>query len=303
MPIGSLPPGRDTALWQLADRHIYVPLFRNRTVALLYYQMPPLQNPAARRIVKRKRGTHHLSRIILSVTILAMQNQLQDIYAHLFAHFGPQHWWPGNGAFEVIVGAILTQNTAWTNVEKAMANLKREHLLTPAALERARVDQVAQLVRPSGYYNLKAKKLKAFVDFLVEKHHGRLAHLFAQDTASLREELLAVYGIGPETADSIILYAANQPIFVVDAYTRRIAARLGLAREDVSYDELQQLFMSHLPRDAVLFNEYHALLVALGKYFCLKTKPRCGECPLQTICPKGKQFFNTGNAVIHSLSP
>ncbi len=217
-----------------------------------------------------------------------MKNQLGDVYSRLFAYFGPQHWWPGDGPFEVIVGAILTQNTAWTNVEKAMANLRRAHLLTPTALRRAREDQVAEWIRPSGYYHLKAKKLKAFVDFLFEKHRGRLAHLFAQDTASLRQELLGVYGIGPETADSIILYAANQPIFVVDAYTRRIAARLGLTQANIAYDELQQLFMRHLPHDAVMFNEYHALLVALGKHFCGKTAPRCAECPLQAVCPNGQ---------------
>ncbi len=218
-----------------------------------------------------------------------MESQLREIYARLYAYFGPQYWWPGHGAFEVIVGAILTQNTAWTNVEKAMANLKRARLLTPRALRRASTEQIARLVRPSGYYNLKAKKLQAFSGFLHEKHRGRLAHLFAQDTVSVRDELLAVYGIGPETADSIILYAANQPIFVVDAYTRRIAARLGLTRADASYDELQQLFMTHLPRDTALFNEYHALLVALGKNFCRKSVPRCVECPLRSICPQGNR--------------
>ncbi len=218
-----------------------------------------------------------------------MRNRLQQIYARLSAHFGPQHWWPGDGAFEVIVGAILTQNTAWTNVEKAMVNLKRDRLLTPTALRQARTEQIARRVRPSGYYHLKARKLKVFVLHLFEKHRGRLAHLFAQDTASLRAELLDVYGIGPETADSIILYAANQPIFVVDAYTRRIAARLGLARADASYDELQQLFMAHLPPDTAMFNEYHALLVALGKHFCLKSLPRCAECPLCALCPAGKR--------------
>ncbi|OGO34231.1 MAG: endonuclease [Chloroflexi bacterium RBG_16_56_8] len=214
-----------------------------------------------------------------------METQLNEIYARLYAHFGPQHWWPGDGPFQVIVGAILTQNTAWTNVEKAMANLSRAGLLDPERLYRAREARIAALIRPSGYFNLKAKKLKAFVRFLFEKHQGRLSHLFKSETESLREELLAVYGIGPETADSIILYAANQPIFVIDAYTRRIAARLGLSREDVTYDELQRLFMANLPRDTQLFNEYHALLVMLGKHYCRKSSPRCGECPLQQVCP------------------
>lgn len=214
-----------------------------------------------------------------------MEARLRQVYTLLYAHFGPQHWWPGDTPFEVIVGAILTQNTAWTNVEKAMENLKRAGLLEPQRLHRAREARVAELIRSSGYYNLKTKKLKAFVRFLYDQHRGQLAHLFETDIERLREELLAVYGIGPETADSIILYAAAKPIFVVDAYTRRIAARLGLAREDASYDELQRLFMAHLPREAPLFNEYHALLVALGKNICAKTRPRCAACPLREICP------------------
>ena len=220
-----------------------------------------------------------------------METRLREIYALLYQHFGPQHWWPGDTPFEVIVGAILTQNTAWTNVEKAMGNLARAGLLEPERMHRAREDRVAELVRPSGYYHLKAKKLKAFVRFLYDRNGGELSHLFETDLERLREELLAVYGIGPETADSIILYAANRPIFVVDAYTRRIAARLGLARDDASYDELQRLFMAHLPRETPLYNEYHALLVALGKNVCRKTAPRCIECPLRALCPAaGKDF-------------
>jgi endonuclease-3 related protein len=217
-----------------------------------------------------------------------MQETVRQIYGLLYVHFGPQHWWPGDTPFEVIVGAILTQNTAWTNVEKAMENLRREGLLDPESLHRAREIDVARLIRPSGYFNLKAKKLKAFVRFLYDHHHGRLSYLFKTAAEPLREELLGVYGIGPETADSIVLYAANKPIFVVDAYTRRIAARLGLAGEDASYDELQRLFMAHLPRDSELFNEYHALLVALGKHFCLKTTPRCMSCPVRPACAYGQ---------------
>ncbi len=219
----------------------------------------------------------------------AMNQRLTDIYARLYTRFGAQHWWPGDGAFEVIVGAILTQNTAWTNVEKAMTNLKCARLLTPARMHRAPAARLARLVRPSGYFNLKAKKLKAFTRYLFAAHHGALARLFRLDTAALREELLAVYGIGPETADSIILYAARQPIFVIDAYTRRIMARLDLARDDASYDELQRMFMEHLPREEPLFNEYHALLVALGKNYCTKRAPRCAECPLVEACPTGQK--------------
>ena len=216
--------------------------------------------------------------------------RLIEIYQRLYAHFGSQHWWPHSrgGAFEIIVGAILTQNTAWTNVEKALANLRRARRLTPRALHRAPIARLARLIRPSGYYNLKAKKLKAFTRFLFAEHHGRLAHLFALDSARLREELLAVYGIGPETADSIILYAARQPIFVVDAYTRRVFARLGLARAEVSYDEWQALFMRNLPHAELMFNEYHALIVALGKHICQKRAPHCGECPLRERCLTGK---------------
>lgn len=214
--------------------------------------------------------------------------RLEEIYRRLYEHFGPQHWWPGPDGFEMIVGAILTQNTAWTNVERALANVRRAGLLHAERLHKAREPRLAELIRPSGYYHLKARKLKAFTRFLFEKHHGRLSHLFRQDTDALRGELLAVYGIGPETADSIILYAARQPIFVVDAYTRRIAGRLGLARADASYEELQRLFMEHLPRAEPLFNEYHALLVALGKDYCVKRAPRCGECPLRDVCPTGR---------------
>ena len=218
-----------------------------------------------------------------------MNRQLEAIYTRLFAHFGAQHWWPQNGgAFEIIVGAILTQNTAWTNVERALANLRRAKLLAPARLHRVPRARLARLIRPSGYFNLKAKKLHAFTEFLFARHRGSIARLFKLDIETLRDELLAVYGIGPETADSIILYAANKPIFVVDAYTQRVFARLGLSRAHAPYAELQSLFMDHLPRDEKLFNEYHALIVMLGKHICKKTQPRCGVCPLRDFCPTGK---------------
>jgi len=218
-----------------------------------------------------------------------MRSQLSQIYARLYAHLGPQHWWPGDSDFEIIIGAILTQNTAWTNVEQAIANLKRARLLTPSALKRVPLARLARLIRPSGYFNLKAKKLKAFVQFLFTRHRGRLAHLFRLDLDTLRDELLTVYGIGPETADSIILYAARKPIFVVDAYTRRIFARLGLSHDQAAYADLQSLFMQHLPHDVQLFNEYHALIVALGKNICLARVPRCPVCPLIEICPTGQK--------------
>ncbi len=218
---------------------------------------------------------------------------MQDIYARLYAHFGPQHWWPqSDGAFEIILGAILTQNTAWTNVEQALANLRRAHLLTPARLHRSRGSRIAHLIRPSGFFRLKTKKLQAFTRFLFAKHRGRLAHLFALNAEKMREELLKVYGIGPETADSIVLYAANRPMFVVDACTRRICARLGLVMEDASYDELQQMFMTSLGHDTKMFNEYHALLIALGKSVCRKRAPRCSICPLRKGCPSAERVVD-----------
>lgn len=224
----------------------------------------------------------------------SMKTRLEDVYARLYAHFGPRHWWPSKGgAFEIIVGAILTQNTAWTNVEKAMTNLRRERLLSPSRLHGTRRARLARLIHPSGCFNVKAKKLHAFTAFLFEKHRGSLRRLFALEVDAMRGELLAVYGIGPETADSIILYAAHKPIFVVDAYTRRVFARLGLTRENASYDELQGLFHTNLEREERLFNEYHALVVAVGKHMCSKSKPKCGACPLREICPTGKRATGT----------
>jgi endonuclease-3 related protein len=213
-----------------------------------------------------------------------MEDKLLDIYRRLFDRYGPQGWWPGNSAFEVMVGAILTQSAAWANVEKALDNLKRAHLLSPAGIRKVRLDRLARLVYPSGYYRVKASKLKALVAFLYRRADGDLRRLFHLDLATLRQELLGVYGIGPETADSILLYAAEKPIFVVDAYTRRIVYRLGLASANARYEALQTLFMDNLPHDVALFNEYHALLVRLGKEVC-RRKPRCAECSLREICP------------------
>ncbi len=211
---------------------------------------------------------------------------LDEIYNRLYSHFGPQHWWPGESRWEIMVGAVLTQNTSWRNAEQAIGNLKRAGRLEPAAMRRSRVTTLARLIRPSGYFNLKARKLQALVQFLFQRYGGEPERMIGVPLEAQRDKLLAVYGIGPETADSILLYAADQPVFVVDAYTRRICARLGLCREDASYEELQGLFMRQLPRDARLFNEYHALLVALGKSICRKRAPRCGECPLAEICAR-----------------
>jgi len=205
---------------------------------------------------------------------------LKDIYNRLLAHFGPQHWWPGDSPFEIMVGAVLTQNTNWSNVEKAIANLKAAGLLAPAALAALPVAELAELIRPAGYHNLKAARLKNLLALIAA--HG-IEALLAQPTHILRELLLSVKGIGPETADSILLYAANRPIFVVDAYTHRILFRHGLMSEDCDYFQMQELFMSHLEEDAALFNEYHALIVRVGKEFCRKSTPNCAACPLADV--------------------
>jgi len=205
---------------------------------------------------------------------------LPQFFDTLTAALGPMHWWPAKTPFEVIVGAILTQNTAWINVERAIANLRRERMLTPRAIETALAGKLARLVRSSGYFRQKAKKLKAFVRFLRQDFGGSLKRMFRTPTAELRERLLAVHGIGPETADSILLYAASHPVFVVDAYTKRILLRHGLVGEKAGYEEIRQLFEGNLPPDAKLYNEYHALLVNVGKNWCRSQKPLCDQCPL-----------------------
>ncbi len=208
---------------------------------------------------------------------------LADIYQRLLKRYGRQHWWPANEPFEVMVGAILTQQASWRNAAKAIDGLKTAGMLSPAAIRRMPVSELALIIRSSGYYNAKAKKLKSLVGWLGSRYRDNLDELFALDVPQMRRELLAVHGIGPETADSIILYAAAKPVFVVDAYTRRIVNRLGLAPADDSYAACQQLFMAHLPADAGLFNEYHALLVQLAKDAC-RREPLCWRCCLNDIC-------------------
>ena len=209
---------------------------------------------------------------------------LQDIYRRLMDCYGPQHWWPAEGPFEMMVGAILTQGAAWRNVEKAIASLKAARVLSPKALRRLSLPELATLIRPCGYYNAKALKLKSLAHWLGKSCKDNLNWLFLNDTDYLREQLLSIHGIGEETADSIILYGAGKPVFVIDAYTRRIINRTGLAPEGSSYTAYQALFRDNLPTDSELFKEYHALLVCLAKHVC-RRRPLCRECCLGSICP------------------
>lgn len=213
------------------------------------------------------------------------RRKLENIYRQLYAKYGPQHWWPARSRWEIMVGAVLTQNTSWRNVEYALAELKRADRLALPRMRALSTRRLAQLIRSAGYYNGKAKTLKRLAAF-VERKGGDPAFLARLELTSARGALLSVRGIGPETADAILLYAAGHPIFVVDAMTRRIMARLGLTKPDAKYEALQAFFMAELPQDAALFNEYHALLVALGKQVCTRRDPRCGECPLRRMCPR-----------------
>jgi endonuclease-3 related protein len=209
--------------------------------------------------------------------------RLLGIYRRLFDCFGPQHWWPGETPFEVAVGAILTQNTSWSNVARAIANLKAAGCLDAARLRGLDTAELEKLIRPAGYFRVKARRLRNFIDWLCDNYGGDLGNLEPVKTPRLREELLALSGIGPETADSILLYALNRPAFVVDTYTARVMVRHGLlAPEGLDYHQLQDLFLSNLEPDVALFNEFHALLVMTGKDYC-KPTPRCPPCPLDPL--------------------
>jgi len=206
--------------------------------------------------------------------------RLMDMFDLLFAHFGPQNWWPADTDLEMMVGAVLTQNTNWKNVERAIENLKSKDLLTVDALYSMPIKDLAREIRPAGYYNIKARRLMNLIQFVRDQYGEDLSEFFRAETLTLRGGLLSVNGVGPETADSILLYAARRPVFVIDAYTHRILKRHSMSEDQATYYELQELFMDHLPEDQEIYSEFHALIVQAGKNYC-KRKPLCLECPLE----------------------
>lgn len=216
----------------------------------------------------------------MSAASLSAQHGYQRIYLDLLKHYGPQHWWPGDSPFEVMVGAILTQNTAWQNVEQAINNLKAADLLDADRIVDCPDTELAQLLRPSGYFNIKTTRLKNLCRFLQQAGFEALGEL---PTSELRRRLLAVRGVGPETADAILLYAFERPVFVIDAYTRRIFSRLGLVSGNEGYEELKRRFEAMLDANATIYNEYHALIVCHAKCFC-RVKPACRDCVLCDGC-------------------
>ncbi|MGS0764215.1 endonuclease III domain-containing protein [Syntrophomonas curvata] len=212
------------------------------------------------------------------------RNTLGQIYEAMLEHFGPRGWWPGDSRLEIIIGAVLTQAVAWRNVKRAIDNLKSARLIDIDALLDIDLEILAGHIKPALYHRQKAKKLKAIMAYIADKYDGDLDLMFQEPLPKLREELLAVWGIGPETADSILLYAGDKLTFVVDAYTKRIFHRLGLTGEAVSYQEMQEFMEDNVPPDLYIYNEYHALLVGLGAGYCKKSKPRCQECPILNFC-------------------
>jgi len=207
-------------------------------------------------------------------------NKIYRIYKILDREFGPQHWWPGETPFEVMVGAILTQNTAWKNVEKAINNLKEQELLSPEKIYNTPTEEIAKVIKPSGFFNIKAKRLKSFISFFIEAYGGNIENM--KRDKNIRKKLLSVPGIGKETADSILLYALDIPVFVVDAYTKRMLLRHNIIKDGADYDEIQSIFTNTLPKNVRIYNEYHALIVRLGKEYC-KKNPLCDNCPLNVL--------------------
>lgn len=218
--------------------------------------------------------------------IPSRKSRLQTYYDRMMAHFGATHWWPAETPFEVAVGAILTQNTAWTNVERAIARLKREKLLSPKAILQADTARLEEALRPAGYYRIKAVRVRNFCRYLMDTYGKRdpMARMAERDSAVLRCELLSLNGIGPETADDILLYACDKPVFVVDAYTRRIFSRHGLVPHDIAYEPLKDFFERHIVPELFIYKEYHGLIVWTGKDFCRRT-PKCAQCPLAALLP------------------
>lgn len=211
------------------------------------------------------------------------RKKINIIYKILYNILGPQHWWPGETPFEIAIGAILTQHTNWSNVKKAIDNLKKHNLLSPFELHKLSETMLSKLIKSSGYYRIKAKRLKSFIDFLINEYDGEILNMKKEETLILRKKLLSIHGIGKETADSILLYAVEKPIFVIDAYTKRILMRHNISIGNNSYDDYQVLFHKSLKKDLKVFNEYHALLVKIGKTFCKTHKPLCNKCPLENI--------------------
>jgi endonuclease-3 related protein len=210
----------------------------------------------------------------------------RQIYRRLLEALGPQHWWPGDSPWEVMIGAVLVQNTSWKNVERAIENLREANLIEPHRLLAVSPEELAELIRPAGYYRLKTKRLRSLLEFVVDEYGGSLDALRSADMHQLREALLGVHGIGPETADSILLYALEQPALVVDTYTHRVFARHGWIDYDADYHRLQEHLTSELPVDVALYNELHALMVNVGHHFC-RRRPKCDKCPLLELLPEG----------------
>jgi endonuclease-3 related protein len=215
-----------------------------------------------------------------------MTSTPREIYDRLFAAYGPQHWWPGETPLEIMVGAVLTQNTSWKNVELAIANLRDAGVLSPSALYALGVEELAELIRPAGYFRVKAVRLRNLLRLVVEQYDGSLDAMFATGLGALREELLSISGIGPETADAILLYAGKLPTFVVDTYTARVLKRHGWIEPEADYYAIKDYFEDALENDEPLFNEYHALLVQVGKQHCSRA-PKCAGCPLEPLLPEG----------------
>jgi endonuclease III related protein len=241
----------------------------------------PRRRPRTRRI-QRNGGRGRTARTIASPG----GPPLREVYDQLYRAWGAQHWWPGRTRFEIIVGAILTQSTAWNNVELAIRRLKAARALDVRRLHALGPARLAALVRPAGFFNVKARRLRAFTSLVANGFGGRLDALLRLPAADLRRALLGVHGIGPETADSILLYAAGRPAFVVDAYTRRFLRRHGWMDARSPYDSVAELFTRAIPARVPLYNEFHALIVRLGKTHC-RSAPRCGACPLQHLLPRG----------------